>query len=76
MDFSGLEDFGDTVGVQLILRNSIIAYDRVGYAQDLSGVRRVGKAFRVTDHCGVENNFSVCTLLIPKRIALKLKAIL
>ena len=52
-----LEEIGQPVG-QSDARNTVIADQRICSNQDLPGVRRVGQAFGVTGHRGVENHFA------------------
>ena len=53
------------------LRHAIIAYKWIGKCHQLTGVRRVGEALRISHHCRIEHYFSGYRSIIAKTLTME-----
>ena len=76
VDLLRLEELGQARGgVNVIVRHTIVANERVGEDQDLASVRRVGKALGIAGHGGVEHDLASARMLATERDTLKCRAV-
>ena len=48
----------DTVRLNILIINTLIAYQRVGHDNDLAGVGGISEHFLITGHRGIKDSFA------------------
>ena len=75
IDAVALHKGGEAVGLHAEGGHAVVAYEGIGQRHELSRIRGVGKAFGITRHCRVENDFAGHGSFIAKALAVKLGSI-
>ena len=76
MDFLTLHKRRQIILFDRERRYSVVSDQRIGQHHQLTGVRRIGKAFRITGHGSIEHHFAGYRLIVTKREAVELASVI
>ena len=76
MDFLTLHKRRQIVLFDRERRHPVVSDQRIGQHHQLTGIRRIGKAFRITGHGSIEHHFAGYRLIVTKREAVKLASVI